>query len=68
MDAASAGADNITSLPPREAWIEIDRARNLLGKMRASLPPREAWIEIVESSLGQRKEVSRFPHGKRGLK
>ena len=34
------------SLPPREAWIEIDDIQLSLFKGTESLPPREAWIEI----------------------
>ena len=35
----------MTSLPPREAWIEINICKYLFVFSK-SLPPREAWIEI----------------------
>ena len=33
------------SLPPRGAWIEISKKRQIMSIVR-SLPPRGAWIEI----------------------
>ena len=55
------------SLPPREAWIEM----NVLGVMDVSvvsLPPREAWIEIDATVTLAATLTCRFPRGKRGLK
>ena len=37
------------SLPPREAWIEINMLRAGDRLKAASLPPREAWIEIYDA-------------------
>ena len=46
-----------TSLPSREAWIEIktDIALDYTSK---SLPSREAWIEIINLEKGQLSESS----------
>ena len=48
------------SLPPREAWIEIDMAI-ILSVHPRSLPPREAWIEICHILHGLNKSVWSLP-------
>ena len=60
------GSGRCTSLSSWRAWIEIRRSR--LGRtVRASLSSWRAWIEIsVNSSFGF--QISRSPHGERGLK
>ena len=55
------------SLPPREAWIEIENWR-IFPIYSRSLPPREAWIEIALVVIVGIIGISRFPRGKRGLK
>ena len=50
------------SLPPREAWIEI----NILdhrGPLAVSLPPREAWIEIDWAALAEKIAYVASPAG-----
>ena len=37
--------EEMMSLPPREAWIEMWN-RTEYRALKMSLPPREAWIEI----------------------
>ena len=44
----------------------VDEAQAISDWM--SLPPREAWIEMLEPRPQTLLSVSRFPHGKRGLK
>ena len=57
-----------TSLPSREAWIEIAGERHEDRYGHWSLPSREAWIEIDWYYLVRKEWIGRFPRGKRGLK
>ena len=56
------------SLPPREAWIEINNRGGVCINRIMSLPPREAWIEIFKQGLIDYRALGCFPCGKRGLK
>ena len=46
------GKKYFTSLPSREAWIEIIGGGIGWPKREKSLPSREAWIEITTSRGG----------------
>ena len=47
MDSISCLTSSGTSLPSREAWIEITNTSGNTAGGRKSLPSREAWIEIT---------------------
>ena len=47
-----------TSLPAREAWIEIKSGNGSFNIRCLSLPAREAWIEIVAEAVLRSVTVS----------
>ena len=59
---------NYSSLPTREAWIEIKIGAESEEILTAALPTREAWIEILAAYRPVALPSGRFLHGKRGLK
>ena len=56
------------SLPPREAWIEIEMPSIKATETVQSLPSRKAWIEIEMLAVVRVTTPGRFPRRKRGLK
>ena len=64
------GCRSITSNlshPARGAWIEIG-VSNKKPPAKRSHPARGAWIEISVTATKRTMDLSRTPHGVRGLK
>ena len=58
----------VKSLSSRRAWIEIPFDSLPAEMYKRSLSSRRAWIEIVHIKAEKLCELSRSPHGERGLK
>ena len=56
------------SLPTRGAWIEMQSLAISMDAPTVSLPTRGAWIEIPDTKNRLGSQLSRSPHGERGLK
>ena len=55
------------SCPARGTWIEIGKDKNK-NFNNESCPARGTWIEIVIVITNRSADISRAPHGARGLK
>ena len=56
------------SLPPREAWIEIQKITSFADWVGRRFPRGKRGLKSVLSTQAQWFLVCRFPRGKRGLK